>query len=54
MHCSAFNARIMKAGTTIKIDERRDKPWTMSGKIEAVRENLGQYTGQVMAGAVSG
>lgn len=42
MHQSAFEAGAMRVVTTIKIDERRDKPLTMNGKIEAVRRSLGQ------------
>jgi uncharacterized protein (TIGR00106 family) len=42
MHQSAFEAGVMRVVTTIKIDERRDKPLTMSGKIEAVKGKLGQ------------
>jgi uncharacterized protein (TIGR00106 family) len=41
MHDSAFEAGVMRVVTTIKIDERRDKPLTMSGKVEAVRRRLG-------------
>jgi uncharacterized protein (TIGR00106 family) len=41
MHQSAFEAGVMRVVTTIKIDERRDKPSTISGKVEAVRERLG-------------
>jgi uncharacterized protein (TIGR00106 family) len=42
MHESAFNAGIKRVVTTIRIDDRRDKPLTMVGKIEAVKEKLGQ------------
>jgi uncharacterized protein (TIGR00106 family) len=42
MHQSAFEAGVMRVVTTIKIDERRDKPLTMSDKIEAVKRKLGQ------------
>jgi len=42
MHQSAFDAGVMRVVTTVKIDERRDKPLTMSGKIEAVKKRLGQ------------
>jgi len=31
-----------RAVTTIKIDDRRDKPLTMSGKVESVRKKLGR------------
>jgi uncharacterized protein (TIGR00106 family) len=41
MHRSAFDARVMRVVTTIKIDERRDKPLTIDGKIEAVEERMG-------------
>ena len=41
MHQSAFEAGVMRVVTTIKIDERRDKPLTMSGKTEAVKRKLG-------------
>ena len=41
MHESAFEAGVMRVVTTIKIDERRDKPLTMNGKIDAVRKKLG-------------
>ena len=36
MHQSAFEAGVMRVVTTVKIDERRDKPSSMSSKIEAV------------------
>lgn len=42
MHESAFEAGAVRVVTTIKIDERRDKPLTMEGKVEAVREKLKQ------------
>ncbi|MFC1942321.1 MTH1187 family thiamine-binding protein [Chloroflexota bacterium] len=42
MHESAFEAGAVRVGTTIKIDERRDKPLTISGKLEAVRKKLEQ------------
>jgi uncharacterized protein (TIGR00106 family) len=41
MHQSAFEAGVMRVVTTIKIDERRDKPLTMSGKTGAVKRKLG-------------
>ncbi|HUT68528.1 MAG TPA: MTH1187 family thiamine-binding protein [Dehalococcoidales bacterium] len=41
MHESAFDAGAMRVVTTMRIDERRDKPLTMEGKIKAVREKLG-------------
>ena len=40
MHASAFGSGVMRVTTTIKIDERRDKPLTMRGKVEAVRRQL--------------
>ena len=42
MHKSAFESGIMRVVTTIKIDERRDKPLTLSGKVAAVKAKLGQ------------
>jgi len=41
MHRSAFDAGAMRVLTTIKVDERRDKPLTMNGKIKSVKEKLG-------------
>ncbi len=41
MHQSAFDAGVMRVVTTIRIDERRDKPLTMNGKVKAVRRRLG-------------
>jgi uncharacterized protein (TIGR00106 family) len=41
MHGSAFDAGAKRVVTTIRIDERRDKPLTMAGKIKAVKEKLG-------------
>jgi len=40
MHRSAFDAGAMRVVTTIRIDERRDKPLTMDSKIKAVKEKL--------------
>jgi uncharacterized protein (TIGR00106 family) len=42
MHQSAFEAGVVRVVTTIRIDERRDKPLTMNGKLKAVRRRLGQ------------
>jgi uncharacterized protein (TIGR00106 family) len=42
MHRSAFDAGVMRVVTIIRIDERRDKPLTMNGKIKAVKEKLGE------------
>ena len=42
MHRSAFEAGVMRVVTTVKIDERRDKPSSMSSKVEAVKRVLGQ------------
>jgi uncharacterized protein (TIGR00106 family) len=41
MHLSAFDAGAIRVVTTIKIDERLDKPLTIAGKIKAVKEKLG-------------
>jgi uncharacterized protein (TIGR00106 family) len=36
MHESAFDGKIVRVLTSMTIDDRRDKPLTMRGKIEAV------------------
>ena len=41
MHRSAFDAGAKRVVTTLRIDERRDKPLTIEGKIKAVKEKLG-------------
>ena len=41
MHQSVFNEGIMRVVTTIKIDDRRDKPLSMSGKVESLMKELG-------------
>ena len=41
MHRSAFDAGVKRVVTTIRIDERRDKPLTMNGKIASVKKKLG-------------
>jgi uncharacterized protein (TIGR00106 family) len=41
MHNSAFDAGAKRVVTTIRIDDRRDKPLTIDGKIKAVKEKLG-------------
>ena len=40
MHRSAFEAGVMRVVTTAKIDERRDKPISITGKVEAVQRIL--------------
>jgi uncharacterized protein (TIGR00106 family) len=42
MHQSAFAAGVMRVATTIKIDERRDKPASISSKVAAVQKKLGR------------
>jgi uncharacterized protein (TIGR00106 family) len=42
MHNSAFDAGARRVVTTIRIDERRDKPLTIQGKINAVKDKLGK------------
>jgi uncharacterized protein (TIGR00106 family) len=42
MHRSAFDAGALRVATTIKIDERRDKPLTIAGKIKSVKDKLGK------------
>jgi uncharacterized protein (TIGR00106 family) len=41
MHDSAFKSGIQRVVTTLRIDERRDKPLTMAGKVEVVKKRLG-------------
>jgi uncharacterized protein (TIGR00106 family) len=40
MHRSAFTGGINRVVTTIKIDERLDKPLTIEGKVRAVQDKL--------------
>ena len=40
MHRSVLSAGARRVLTTVKIDERVDKPLTIEGKVEAVRERL--------------
>jgi uncharacterized protein (TIGR00106 family) len=41
MHRSAFEAGAKRVVTTLRIDERIDKPLTIEGKIKAVKDKLG-------------
>ncbi len=38
MHEAPFNLGVSRVVTTVKIDDRRDKPVTISSKVEAVRK----------------
>ncbi len=40
MHRSTFDAECLRVVTNLKIDERRDKPMSMQGKIRAVKKRL--------------
>jgi uncharacterized protein (TIGR00106 family) len=40
MHNSAFDAGAKRVVTTIRIDERRDKPLTIEGKKKSVKDKL--------------
>ena len=40
MHRAAFSEEVLRVVTTIKLDERRDKPLTTKGKIKAVEEKM--------------
>jgi uncharacterized protein (TIGR00106 family) len=42
MHLSAFDAGAKRVVTTIRIDDRRDKPLTIEGKIKSVKDKLGK------------
>ena len=46
MHESAFEDGVMRVVTTIRIDDRRDKPLTMGGKIASVERELGYQAGR--------
>lgn len=51
MQEAVFAMGAKRVSTTIKIDDRRDKPLTMEGKVEAVRAHLQggcRGTGQVV------
>ncbi|HET9494485.1 MAG TPA: MTH1187 family thiamine-binding protein [Chloroflexia bacterium] len=41
MNEAIFAAGALRVGTTLKIDERRDKPASMEHKVETVMEQLG-------------
>jgi len=40
MHQSAFDAGAVRVLTTVKIDDRRDKAVSISGKVESVKKKL--------------
>jgi uncharacterized protein (TIGR00106 family) len=40
MHEAPFRLGALRVSTTLRIDDRRDKPLTMAGKLEAVNEKL--------------
>jgi uncharacterized protein (TIGR00106 family) len=42
MHEATFDGGAARVLTTVKIDDRRDKPLTMLGKVEAVRRRRGK------------
>ncbi len=42
MHRSAFEAGAQRVVTSIRIDDRRDKPVTIEGKIRSVKNKLGK------------
>ena len=39
-HESPFTKGIMRVGTTLRIDDRRDKELSMEGKLSAVKEKM--------------
>jgi len=41
MHKTAFDSQVKRVVTTVKIDDRRDKPLSISGKIAAVKKKMG-------------
>jgi uncharacterized protein (TIGR00106 family) len=42
MHLSAFEGGAKRVVTTLRLDDRRDKPLTIEGKIKAVKDKIGQ------------
>lgn len=40
MHRAAFGEGVMRVITTVKIDERRDKPLSLESKLKSLREKL--------------
>ena len=40
MHEAAFGEGIMRVVTTIRVDDRRDKALSMSGKVESLQKEL--------------
>lgn len=40
MHMSVFSRGVRRVVTTIKIDDRRDKPLSIEGKMKSVRQNM--------------
>ena len=42
MHKAAFEAGAMRVDTIVKIDDRRDKPLSMAGKLESLKKQLCQ------------
>ena len=40
MHVAVLREEVARVVTTVKIDDRRDKPLTMKGKLDSVREKL--------------
>lgn len=42
IHEAVFNAGVMRIVTVMKIDDRRDKPTTMNGKMGSLRRQLRQ------------
>jgi uncharacterized protein YqgV (UPF0045/DUF77 family) len=42
MHEQPFGQGAARVSTLIKIDDRRDKPGSIEGKIRSVREKLGE------------
>ena len=43
MHEAVFAAGVMRVVTTVKIDDRRDKPSSSSSKIASLKRHLGEW-----------
>lgn len=44
-HERFFEMGVPRVSTSLKISERRDKPYTMEGKVRSVREAMGRREG---------
>ena len=45
MHKAVADTGVMRIVSTVRIDDRRDKPHTFSGKLESLKRKLGEQKG---------